>query len=244
MSTTLSLVVLAACSWNDPGRDPYRGTPAAAVESYTSVPADVRSKLRAKIERRQYDDVAEIRRDTIRGTHEYAELRDMHFGANKLCRTVDRAGWSSAHAERGLVYCVGEHCLIVPTVCRNVARVTRVRQTPAAPPPASQVAAPQLESPGAGLPPAPPGPLVMEAPAQPVERAQILAVSAIPALAPIPLPQPTYDRGAWGQPWPPVLIPAPPVFVPAPIPVVNEPATLLLVLFGLLAVLLRAARRS
>jgi hypothetical protein len=34
----------------------------------------------------------------------------------------------------GLVYCEQEHCLIVPTVCRNVSRVTRTGVPPVLPP--------------------------------------------------------------------------------------------------------------
>jgi hypothetical protein len=82
----------------------------------------------------QYDDIAEIRRDTITGTQTYSDLRDMHFGEGRLCRLPSRALWSAQHTERGLVYCEQEHCLIVPTVCRNVSRVTRTGVPPALPP--------------------------------------------------------------------------------------------------------------
>lgn len=91
----------------------------------------------------QYDDIAEIRRDTIRGVQTYSDLRDMHFGEGRLCRLPSRALWSAQHTERGLVYCEQEHCLIVPTVCRNVSRVTRTGVPPALPP-----ALPPVEAPG------------------------------------------------------------------------------------------------
>lgn len=83
---------------------------------------------------RQYDDIAEIRRDTIQGVQSYSDLRDMHFGEGRLCRLPSRALWAAQHVERGLVYCEVEHCLIVPTVCRNVSRVTRTMAPPALPP--------------------------------------------------------------------------------------------------------------
>lgn len=116
-----------ACSWNDPGHNPYRGTIAAAVDRYTDIPAPVRERLKARMATFRFDEMAAIRRDSITGQARYApEIRDMHFGASQVCSTVDRSGWTDAMVERGLVYCEDEHCLIVPTVCRNVSRITRL----------------------------------------------------------------------------------------------------------------------
>ena len=128
---------------------------------------------------RQYDDIAVIRRDTVVGQHLYSpEIRDMHFGQGQICRTVTRTQWTPTTEERGLVYCESGHCIIVPTVCRNVSRVTRLPparsaaaaagdpatvggalpaavESPAAPEPNSTAAAQsdelQFEAPGAGL---------------------------------------------------------------------------------------------
>lgn len=149
----------AVCSWNDPGHNRYRGTIAAAVDRYTDIPAPVRERLKARMAVYRFDEMAAIRRDSITGQARYApEIRDMHFGAGQVCGTVDRSGWTDAMVERGLVYCEEEHCLIVPTVCRNVSRVTRLATPeavqaaavdPAAPtsPAASQ---PSLPKPGLG----------------------------------------------------------------------------------------------
>lgn len=105
----------------------------AAVDRYTDIPADVRARLKARMGQRQYDEIATIRRDSITGTHRYgAEIRDMHFGQGRVCRTVTRSGWAPDTVERGLVYCEAEHCIIVPTVCRNVSRITRLPGGPAA----------------------------------------------------------------------------------------------------------------
>jgi hypothetical protein len=106
----------------------------AAVDRYRDIPAETRGALKARMLAHQYDDIAEIRRDTITGTQTYTDLRDMHFGEGRLCRLPSRALWSAQHTERGLVYCEQEHCLIVPTVCRNVSRVTRTGVPPALPP--------------------------------------------------------------------------------------------------------------
>lgn len=125
-AATLASATLAVCSWASPGADPYTGDVIAAVDRYRDIPADVRQALQARMLAHQYDDIAEIRRDTITGTQTYSDLRDMHFGEGRLCRLPSRALWSAQHTERGLVYCEQEHCLIVPTVCRNVSRITRV----------------------------------------------------------------------------------------------------------------------
>jgi hypothetical protein len=123
----------AQCSWDRPGVDPFMGNVPAAVDRYTDIPAEVRERLKARMVKRQYDEIATIRRDSIAGRHQYSdELRDMHFGQGRVCRTVTRTRWAPDMVERGLVYCESEHCVIVPTVCRNVSRVTRLKGPPAA----------------------------------------------------------------------------------------------------------------
>lgn len=118
-------MIIDHCSWNSPGADPYRGEPSAAVYSYSDIPRSVQDALAERMKRQKFDDIATIGRDAISGGREYTGLRDMHFGRGKVCRTVDRSGWAADALEIGLVYCEAEHCLIVPTVCRNVSRVTR-----------------------------------------------------------------------------------------------------------------------
>lgn len=119
---------VAACSWDRPGVDPFMGDVPAAVDRYTDIPREIRAALKLRMQRRTYDTVALITRDEIiaPGGERYGLLRDMHFGTGRICREVSRAGWTDAMQERGLVYCEQGHCLIVPTVCRNVSRVTRV----------------------------------------------------------------------------------------------------------------------
>ena len=117
---------LPSCSWDSPGTNPYRGELATAVDRYTDIPAATRAALKARIDQRRYDDIAVIGRNHITGDWRYeAEIRDMHFGNGRLCRKVTRQRWPAQAEERGLVYCEGAHCVIVPTVCRNVSRVTR-----------------------------------------------------------------------------------------------------------------------
>lgn len=129
----------ASCSWDKPGMDPFMGNVPAAVDRYTDIPEAVRERLKARMRVRNYDEIATIRRDSISGRERYdAEIRDMHFGQGRVCRTITRAKWTPEMVERGLVYCESEHCIIVPTVCRNVSRITRLstpgRDVPGLPP--------------------------------------------------------------------------------------------------------------
>ncbi len=136
---------LATCSWDRPGVNPYRGELGAAVDRYTDIPAATRAVLKQRMAAQRYDDMAVIGRDHITGGSRYsAELRDMHFGNGRLCRSVTRKGWPAQAEERGLVYCEGAHCIIVPTVCRNVSRVTRL--------PAAAAARSAAERPGSSAP--------------------------------------------------------------------------------------------
>jgi hypothetical protein len=141
------------------------GDVVAAVDRYQDIPAATRDKLKARMKARSYDDIAVIERDAIKGQGkaEYApQIRDMHFGPGAVCRTVTRAKWTAKTQERGLVYCEDGQCILVPTVCRNVSRITRLENKPAAvaPSQASNVASAtregedatplEFEAPGAG----------------------------------------------------------------------------------------------
>lgn len=151
-AAALSGPVAPQCSWDRPGANAFHGDVVAAVDRYLDIPPAARAALKARMAKRQYDDLAVITRDTIRGRHEYDNLRDMHFGAGTICRTITRTKWEARAQERGLVYCEGEHCLIVPTVCRNVSRVTRRPGTAAAAPTAAAPGAPAAGGPAATEP--------------------------------------------------------------------------------------------
>lgn len=102
------------------------GDVVAAVDRYTDMPEAVRAKLKSRMAARAYDEMVDIRRDSIVGQQRYrSEIRDMHFGRGQVCARVDRSRWSQRMLERGLVYCEDNHCILVPTVCRNVSRITR-----------------------------------------------------------------------------------------------------------------------
>ena len=124
----LSATLVAAqpgCSWAHPGANPYRGDPVRALADF-DLSDSTRQQLRAMMAAHRYTDVATISRDDIVGKNAYADLRDMHSGHGQVCHgEVDRSAWRARHRERGLVYCAGDACVIVPTVCNNVALVSR-----------------------------------------------------------------------------------------------------------------------
>lgn len=121
------------CAWDRPGHDPFMGDVVAAVDRYQDIPVEVRKRLKARMLRRDYDDVVSIRRDSITGRAQArygSAIRDMHFGRSKVCAAVSRAAWTAQMQERGLVYCDGDQCILVPTVCRNVSRIVRAQVGP------------------------------------------------------------------------------------------------------------------
>lgn len=123
----------ARCTWAEPGHNPFIGDVVAAVDHYTDIPTEVRARLKARMASRAYDEIVDIRRDAIVGQARYRpEIRDMHFGTGQVCATIDRQPWPTDAQERGLVYCEADHCILVPTVCRNVSRITRERPAVAA----------------------------------------------------------------------------------------------------------------
>ncbi|MYN45556.1 PEP-CTERM sorting domain-containing protein [Pseudoduganella sp. FT93W] len=133
MSVFLTVALAAAtqfqpvCSWDRPGANPYTGSTSAAIERYTDIPEQVRNTLKRRMEERQSDDQVIITRDAIVGKNQYeAAIRDMHFGAASVCTSVTRSKWSERRQEPAAVYCVGEHCILVPRICGNVSRITRL----------------------------------------------------------------------------------------------------------------------
>ncbi|WP_205746683.1 MHFG family PEP-CTERM protein, partial [Duganella callida] len=129
LAVTLVAAVQPACSWDHPGHNPYTGGVIAAIDRYTDMPEAVRSTLKRRMAEGQADDQVEITRDAIAGKHKYdAAIRDMHFGKASVCRTVTRDKWSADRVEPGAVYCVDQHCILVPRICGNVSRITRTAE--------------------------------------------------------------------------------------------------------------------
>jgi hypothetical protein len=177
---------VASCSWERPGHDSYRGTAEEALGRYTDIAPEARARLLARMAAHDYDDVVSIRRDAIEGTHAYdPRITDMHFGRATLCHEVHREAWTETMQERALVYCDNGVCVMTPTVCRNVSRITRL-------PPRVVITLPE-----------------------PVELDFEPPGAVVPALAdPEPEPDPLEHGGPTGQgpghPWP---LPVPPWIV-------------------------------
>ena len=124
-------LAVPSCNWDRPGHEPFMGDVVKAVDFYRDIPPDVRERLKARMARRDYDDLVSIRRDSITGKAKYGStIRDMHFGDQRVCRSVTRDTWTPSMQERGLVYCDSGQCILVPTVCRNVSRITRAEVSP------------------------------------------------------------------------------------------------------------------
>jgi hypothetical protein len=124
----VSSVLLTSCSWDSPGANRYTGNVPAAVHNYTDIPKPIRDALFKRMEKRQFDEVADITKHKIVGKHEYSNLRDMHFGKNTICATVSRDKWKDSALERALIYCEQNYCVAVPTICGNVSRITRLEK--------------------------------------------------------------------------------------------------------------------
>jgi hypothetical protein len=129
----IAAVALATvCAWDHPGADPYRGpvrkSVSEAVARYPDIPPQARAQLVQKASLLQPDGIVTITRAGLASNDGTASnLRDMHHGSGPragVCHgPVTRDGWAAAHAETALVYCAESHCIAVPIVCGNVARI-------------------------------------------------------------------------------------------------------------------------
>jgi len=146
----VATTIQPSCSWDRPGVNPYRGNVRDALERYTDIPDADRIALKHRIQDGQADEQVQITRDAIRGQHDYnPAIHDMHFGAASVCHDVTRSKWDAARVEQGAVYCVKEHCILVPKICGNISRISRHPAPPAPQHQAAQLSAPLLdEDPG------------------------------------------------------------------------------------------------
>lgn len=235
---------LRACSWDHPGRNAFTGDVPDAVDRYTDLAPAVRERLKARMRAHDYDDVVEISRNRIEGAAGYSsEIRDMHFGAGQVCGAVTREGWTDVHRERALVYCDGNDCVMVPTVCRNVSRIARVPGGGA--PPEGELL---FDPPGAGAPqPVSPEvpPLATTLPPAPLSGVPLTPPGAFSNPPPASIGPPSGGPPI-NVPTPPVITLPPPDIAEVPPPAVPEPSSWAMAVAGLvlLAAWLRRASRK
>lgn len=202
-ATAAILLVQPVCSWNRPGVDRYRGTPAAALANYRDIPAADRAVLARRMAAGVPDDTVQISRTAIAGRFAYdGRITNMHFGTRRMCRTVTRAQWASDRREPGAVYCVHDECVLVPAVCGNVSRVRRIG-TSGGGMPGSTGGAPVLPVELELAPPAP----VPDYPTVPSGGAP-LPPWAGPGMPSAPAPLPGYPGPGRGGPLAPVPEPS------------------------------------
>lgn len=209
MSLLAALAISAIidyCPWADRGLDRFGGDLVASVDNYVDIPTDVRRKLQSKMALRKYDDLTHLSAaGNSSATWNYGPPTMMHFGTKGVvCRTVDTRMWKETdRGERGLVYCVEGHCVVVWTVCRNLSKIKRLgpvaipsgtppSPTRAAAPPA--VVDPLPVAADAPVPPVEPGPVADALP--PMSFAQ----QTVPPYSPPPVDE-YPERISADQPW-------------------------------------------
>lgn len=216
----------AACDWHHPGADPYSGSKSAAVAYYSDIPAATRQRLVARMERNQFDQVVDIRRDSISGGFEPV-IERMHFADGRVCATVDRSGWTAYEVQRAFVYCEDGHCLLEPFICHNVSYVRRMAEQPvAAIPPAFTFEPPAAGEAEATAPAAPHTAISTES-----FEAAVIPPAGYAAAWPVYGGGPHFGGGFPGRPG---FTPNPGAVSPVP-----EPSTYALMLLGLAAITLR-----
>lgn len=115
-------------SWAKPGENPFRGSVWTAVMSYKHIPYADRVRLALRVQYDKPDDVAIIRKSGIEAMRDWSYaggINDMHFGRNRVHKTVDMSAWPDDHTEAANVWCSGVWCIGAPIVCNNIFWTTR-----------------------------------------------------------------------------------------------------------------------
>lgn len=122
-----TVAVEPVCVWNDRGVHRVTVPVSPLVDHYVDIPAETRARLKRRIDRFQYDEMAVISKDGIKSDlFTYSDMRYMHFGnGQKVCGEVRTDHWAPGDIERAMIFCDGDVCLAVPTVCSNLSRVAR-----------------------------------------------------------------------------------------------------------------------
>lgn len=115
------------CDWNNPGVNPFRGSPLFAVLGYDGIPGWTKTVLATRVAFGVTPtDYATITRGKIESQAGYSYspfLTEMHFGNGEKCTLPDRGKWSEDRKEKSPVWCFQGHCITVPKICNNVSRI-------------------------------------------------------------------------------------------------------------------------
>ncbi len=120
-----------ACEWSNPGSQKYMLPLDQAVDRLTTIPVDVRSKLKARLadpkKHLSADDHVLIGNQSIDGQKGQWTMWDMNGGMGQICwGEVTRKSWKQERTERAMVFCESGYCLAYYSVCRNVSRAILV----------------------------------------------------------------------------------------------------------------------
>lgn len=121
-------MMIDQCNWDKPGANPYSGSIVEAIDRYADISAETRSAILDAIARNQYERVLITKTGIISlsGAQYDSTIREMHFGKGTVCKNVTRKGWKDYWIEPAKVYHVNGETILVPDVCNNVSRITRV----------------------------------------------------------------------------------------------------------------------
>lgn len=118
------------CTWDQPGADPYTGTPAVAISQMHSIPEPVRLALIERVKKfDSYEDVVYADTSSIwsaigKPTSYSPYIYYMSSGKNKMCAIVTRS-WKPEHLESGVVYCEQSTCIVHWSVCNNWSMISK-----------------------------------------------------------------------------------------------------------------------
>lgn len=123
MINELMFTALTACNWDNPGHDPYTNTVSAALSQF-SIPAAHKNVIEAQIKAGANTGMVFITKDgLVSPDRNLSTFMMMTFGKNKMCYGVERTRWADSHYEPAKLYCSGDYCVMIPTVCGNITQV-------------------------------------------------------------------------------------------------------------------------
>lgn len=126
------MVDLATCEWN-PGIN--RSIVSIETAAKRVRPED-RSLIVSQFNAKSYNDVVEIRKNSITGTAQYsAVIRNMNFGTGRVCKVITRSKWKQKDVVSAIVFWINGRSYGYASACGNLFELDMVRSPPTVPPP-------------------------------------------------------------------------------------------------------------